>query len=135
LFADPVGDVAVLGPPDRMELHEQYAAYEALVEAVTPLPVADVLPEKDRPAWVLSLDGRWWPVVAQYFNNGPLVVSNTAEDVEGGMSGSPIIAADGSAIGLISTSSDDRGRYAYCAGPRLCGNLPGWMLRELDLLA
>ena len=45
--------------------------------------MADVLSEKERPAWVLSLDGRWWPVVAQYFNHGPLVLSNTAEDIKG----------------------------------------------------
>jgi hypothetical protein len=48
------------------------------------------------------------------------------------MSGSPIVADDGSAIGLISPSSDDRSRYAYCTGPRLSGNLPGWLLRELN---
>ena len=48
------------------------------------------------------------------------------------LSGSPIVADDGSAIGLISTSSDDRSRHAYCTGPRLCENLPGWLLRELD---
>ena len=35
------------------------------------------------------------------------------------MSGSPIIADDGSAIGLVSVSGDDR-RNAYCTGPRLC---------------
>jgi hypothetical protein len=134
LFADPVGDVALLGPPDPAELHEQYVAYEALMEAAIPLPVTDMLPEKERPAWVLSLDGCWWPVVAQYFNHGPLVLSNTAEDIKGGMSGSPIVADDGSAIGLVSVSSDDRSRYAYCTGPRLCGNLPGWLLRELDLI-
>ena len=51
------------------------------------------------------------------------------------MSGAPIIADDGSAIGLVSVSSDDRRRYAYCTGPRLCRNLPRWLLRELDLVA
>ena len=46
------------------------------------------------------------------------------------MSGSPIIADDGSAIGLVSVSGDDRRRYAYCTGPQLCRNLPRWLLRE-----
>ena len=40
------------------------------------------------------------------------------------MSGSPIIADDGSAIGLVSVSGDDRRRYAYCTGLQLCRNLP-----------
>jgi hypothetical protein len=58
-----------------------------------------------------------------------------ADNIEGGMSGSPIIADDGSAIGLVSVRGDDRRRYAYCTGPRLCRNLPRWLLRELDLVA
>jgi len=58
-----------------------------------------------------------------------------ADNIEGGMSGSPIIADDGSAIGLVSVSGDDRRRYAYCTNPRLCRNLPRWLLRELDLVA
>ena len=32
------------------------------------------------------------------------------------MSGSPIIAYDGSTVGLISASGDDRRKYAYCTG-------------------
>ena len=86
LFADAAGDVAVLGPPNPMELHEQYVVYETLMKAAIPLQVADVLPEKERPAWVLSLDGGWFPVaVTQYCNPGPLVLSDSAEDITGGM--------------------------------------------------
>ena len=42
-----------------------------------------------------------------------------ADNIEGGMSGSPISADDGSAIGLVSVRGDDRRRYAYCTRPRL----------------
>jgi hypothetical protein len=55
-----------------------------------------------------------------------------ADNIEGG---SLIIADDGSAIGPVSVSGDDRRRYAYCTGPRLCRNLARWLLRELDLVA
>ena len=58
-----------------------------------------------------------------------------ADNIEGGMSGSPIFADDGSANGLVSVRGDDRRRYAYCSGPRLCRILPRWLLRELDLVA
>ena len=51
------------------------------------------------------------------------------------MSGSPIFADDGSAIGLVSVRGDDRRRYAYCTRLRLCRILPRWLLRELDLVA
>ena len=54
---DIVGDIAVLCQPDNQELSEQADAYDALVDAMTPLPIADA-PE-DGPAWLLSLDGKW----------------------------------------------------------------------------
>lgn len=44
------------------------------------------------------------------------------DNIEGGMSGSPIVADDGSAIGLISVSGDDRRKYAYCTGLRAHGD-------------
>jgi hypothetical protein len=56
-FVDIVGDIAVLCQPDNQELSEQADAYDALVDAMTPLPIADA-PE-DGPAWLLSLDGKW----------------------------------------------------------------------------
>lgn len=37
LFADPVADVAILGPPDDQELVEEFKAFEAIVEAATPI--------------------------------------------------------------------------------------------------
>jgi hypothetical protein len=39
----------VLGQPDNQELSEQVEAYDALVDAVTPLPIADA-PE----AWTVA---------------------------------------------------------------------------------
>jgi len=44
------------------------------------------------------------------------------------MSGSSIIADDGSTIGLISVSGDDRRKYTYCTGPQ-----PTEMLQSNDL--
>jgi hypothetical protein len=41
LFVDPIADIAVLGTPDSQELSDQADAYEALVEAATPLTVAE----------------------------------------------------------------------------------------------
>jgi hypothetical protein len=57
-FVDPIGDIAVLGPPDDQELYDESNAYDGLVEAesVTPLTVAP--PESE--GWLLSLDGVWF---------------------------------------------------------------------------
>jgi len=38
LFADPIADIAVLGPPDGQALTDQAEAYEALMAARKPLP-------------------------------------------------------------------------------------------------
>jgi hypothetical protein len=41
LFIDPIADIAVLGSPDNQALGDQAEAYEALVEAATPLTIAE----------------------------------------------------------------------------------------------
>jgi hypothetical protein len=89
LFADPVGDIAVLGSPDTQDLQHEAERYDALTEAATPLPIADA-PE-DGHGWLLSLDGQWFQCTAQH-NGGPLWLFNAVEGIIGGMSGSPIVA-------------------------------------------
>jgi hypothetical protein len=39
LFVDPVGDIAVLGPPDGQALYEQWEAYVRLTEGSGSLPI------------------------------------------------------------------------------------------------
>jgi hypothetical protein len=45
-FADPVHDIAVLTSPDDQELSDDFDAYEALTQSLTPLRIADA-PEKE----------------------------------------------------------------------------------------
>jgi hypothetical protein len=95
LFADPVRDVAVLGPPDTdymsdfvaacaVDLNmfdppvkpdevaaahaylQEAAACEQLIATATTLPIAYPVVEKAR-AWVLSLDGEWVARTVQCF--------------------------------------------------------------------
>ena len=42
LFADPIADLAVLGPPDDQELSAQNDAYRELVDSLKPLRIAAV---------------------------------------------------------------------------------------------
>jgi hypothetical protein len=54
--------------------------------------------------------------------------------IAGGMSGSPIVADDGSAIGIVCTSGGGTDLDKHIEGgpnPRLVNNLPGWLLRQL----
>jgi len=103
-FVDPVADIAVIGEPDSQELSDQAEQFRALVEAAVPLSLGDCPAEKETAAWMLSLEGEWFRCTAQHFG-GPLITSKGKKPIQGGMSGSPILAADGSVIGVATTSS------------------------------
>jgi hypothetical protein len=130
LFADPIGDIAVLGPPDNQVIGDQADAYKALVDAAVALPIAAA--PKRGPAWLLSLDGRWCRCDVSH-SNGPLWIWNALDGIEGGMSGSPILADDCWAIGVVCTSGRTPGEKHTEGGPnpQLVSNLPGWLVREL----
>jgi Trypsin-like peptidase domain len=146
LFVDPVNDIAVLGSPDGQALWDEAELYEAMTEAGITLKVSDPPRQywvqkpyklggktyRERPmpvptecrAWLFSIAaGRWFDCVARSIGGGFEIVS-AAEDIIGGMSGTPIVVDDGSAIGVVSTSS---------WGPRLAGDLPGRILLELGI--
>jgi hypothetical protein len=130
LFADPVVDIAVLGPPDGQAGWDQ-AAYETLVESATPLMIADA--PKKGPGWLLSLEGSWFECTVEHTGGRQLWITSTAKSIEGGMSGSPIISAEGAAIGMVCLSAEDPGGHAippHGPNPRLTGDLPGWVLRK-----
>jgi hypothetical protein len=125
LFVDPIGDIAVLGPPDDQELYNEWEAYTALMEASDPLPIADA--PMSGPAWLLSLQGQWFPCNVQH-NGGPLWISKAAEGIVGGMSGSPILADDGSATGVLCTGQDEGDDSVHGPNPRLVYHLPSQFL-------
>lgn len=130
LFADPIGDIAVLGPPDGELVHDEADAYDALTADVLPLRIAAAL--DGAPAWLLTLDRQWMRCVVEDAG-GALWNQNPAPPIMGGMSGSPILNEDGgSAIGVVcSSGSDDAGFNISGPNPQLVENLPGWLLREL----
>ena len=55
LFADPVGDIAVLGPSERPDL---FPAYEELTGVAATLSIVES--PSETPAKLLSLDGHWF---------------------------------------------------------------------------
>jgi hypothetical protein len=128
LFVDPVADIAVLGSPDNQTFCEQAEAYETLTECAVFLPVSS--PPKDGPAFVLSLAGDLIPCTVQCVESGPLFLFDTGleEGVAGGMSGSPVIAADGSAIGVVCLGCNHP-ENGIGPNPCLIHHLPGWLLR------
>jgi hypothetical protein len=134
LFVDPVADVAVLGSPDDQVLYEQAEAYNALMESAAPIAISDM--HAGGPAWLLSLEGKWFQCSVDFVAGfrAPLWLSNAAEGIKGGMSGSPIISAEGAAIGIVCCAmSGGDGDDEHTEGgpnPRLVHHLPGWLLRK-----
>jgi hypothetical protein len=123
LFADPIADLAVLGPPNEA-WPDEATAYDALTKAATPIKIADTTGA----GFMLSLDGRWFGCTVEHVPNlfgAALFLTDLAEAIQGGMSGSPIISAAGAAIGVIGTASD---RTDAQVGARLAHHLPGWLL-------
>jgi hypothetical protein len=128
LFIDPIADIAVLGQPDNQVLCEQAAAYDTLVDAVTPTPIADA-PE-DGEAWLLSLDRKWNRCRVQH-SKGPLWITEALAFIRSCMSGSPIITRDGAAIGVISVSGGTSDIDRHTEGgpnPHLAYHLPNRFL-------
>jgi hypothetical protein len=126
-FVDPVSGIAVLGSPG-IEWPDR-AKYDELTSASTPLSIA-VPPERSL-VWVPSLDGRWFSHVAAHtaaYDKGTLVIYDSDEIVSE-MFGMPIVADDGSAIGIV---CDELMReWSQSFHPQLVEELPRWLLRML----
>lgn len=67
--------------------------------------------------WLLSLDGEWFPCKVRYFSDGPIWIEGAAQNIVGGMSGSPILADDGTVIGVLATSNHIDGGESRQGGP------------------
>jgi hypothetical protein len=127
-------DIAVFGAPDNQELSDQadqYVAFTATAIQIAASPAA-VEPYKwhalpGAPAWVLSLDGDWLRCTV---HNGGRWLTLDGVPIKSGMSGSPILNADGAAIGLISTGNEGFGRNTH---PSLMDCLPPWLSRRLAI--
>jgi hypothetical protein len=136
LFADPIGDVAILGPPDGQGDEEYSAAtdaYHALTDGASAIQVGK--PQSGR-GWLLALSGdRWIETTMTLCSTlwGPVL---NVGPTEPGMSGSPILNAAGRAVGVVSQgceSVDDGGvrQNNDTVQPILTLALPGWFLKGL----
>jgi Trypsin-like peptidase domain len=130
-------DVAALCAPDDQELSELADKFEAFTATTLPVgaPPSPVPPYQwmetpGTPAWVLSLDGRWLPCTVH--SGGRFLATDASAEIKGGMSGSPILNAQGEAIGLISTSSETHRWQAFSdRHPSLADCLPPWLWRAI----
>jgi len=62
------------------------------------------------------------------------MIENAACNIVPGMSGSPIVAENGTAMGIgcLGNLDDEHPKNEGGPNPRLMGNLPGWFLKTLS---
>jgi hypothetical protein len=153
LFADPVADIAVLGPPDSQDFSDQLDAYEELVNNVHGFAIAEpppLVPKRmgrspfalrrwvyfDTPgrarARFLTLDGRWEKV--EVVRHRAALSVKPGHFVASGTSGSPILSLAGTAIGVAVVGTQigvgENVTYSSDGNPILVDCLPGWYLRR-----
>ena len=137
LFADPVADLAVLGEPDTEVFYEEAEAFVEFMETATILPISSRIQTAEMPGYLLSLDGQWNPCTLTLRHgstgSGVLWVKDAHEGICGGMSGSPILLDDGTALSLVCTADGAPGSVHREGGPMplLAHALPAWLVQQL----
>jgi hypothetical protein len=135
VFVDPVTDIAVLGEPDNQTYFDgQWEAYLALVDERPTVRIG--VPAESCDVWLHTLDGQWEPCAArtQFHPASGLTLIGAKEGNRAGTSGSPIVRADGRALGVISVGSHTHETVVSqeAAGqPLLASKLPLWLLTDL----
>lgn len=131
-FCDPVADIAVLGPPGDMDLTGAYNTFMGTRSALT----IGCLPPKtfaELEGWLFARDGAWFRCKVEYHKDGGLWLRDAERRIVGDMSGSPVLAKNGSAVGLVSTANSHGTESG--PNPRLGCHLPGWLLRNAVIKA
>ena len=131
LFVDPIADIAVFGEPDNQELSEKAEAYGELAGQATAFALGKLRPrDTRREARLFSLEGVWFPCRVVRTPGARLWIEKATQPILGGMSGSPIILPDGSAVGVVCISGGDQPEDSQTEGgpnPMLSSDLPVWL--------
>jgi hypothetical protein len=131
LFVDPIADVAVLGEPKRL-LDAERDAYKALVESSRTLEIGVMTGPTG--AWLLTVEGQWEPCRIQTSPSGrSLTVVGADAGLAPGSCGSPILSAEGQALGIVSIGDNGSGETTLegQGQPLLASVLPVWLSDEL----
>lgn len=139
VFLDLIADLAVFSEPDSQVYPDEACAYWELTGSAEAFPVRMLSfrqsrrgpPTATSEAMMLPLDGDWFScrVVSQ---GRALWIGETAQPIESGMSGSPIILPDGSAVGVVCVSEEGKAVGMAGPNPMLSASLPAWLLGDVS---
>jgi len=142
IFVDPIADLAVLCEPDNQELSAEAEAYQRLIGEAVPFNLGRLRFTRPRGAAgprqavsgarMLSLDGDWFTCAIRSLGRS-LLIEDATQPIRSGMTGSPIILPDGSAVCVVCISSGSSCADHREGGPNplLFANLPAWLVREV----
>jgi hypothetical protein len=104
LFVDSVADLAVLCSPDGQRFYDESNAFDLFIDSCHELIVGTVSNPCD--AWLLTLNGSWEHCTVSHFLNRSLTIIGAKDGIVAGTSGSPVLGADGRALGVVSLGCD-----------------------------
>jgi S1-C subfamily serine protease len=126
LFVDPISDLAVLAEPDDQGAADLSIQYRDFLKGVEAIKVA--VANEEASARVLSLDGAWMDCRITATRYG-LWLHDI--NIEGGMSGSPILTVDWRAVGVLVVGGNCDLRCGSGPHPSLTDRLPAFLVEEL----
>ena len=126
IFCDPVADVAVVSNPDSEEFPPEYDAFEQFIVATESLKLSAHPEHAELPAWLIDLDGHWVSCRA-HLNSKGMSLTEVVDDIQGGMSGSPIVTVEGAAVGVVGQGTR-HGQGMDGPQARLPHRLPAWLV-------
>ena len=157
VFVDRVADIAVLCEPDKHALYDKNEAFWEFSQQITPFPLGKFLRKAAIDVKLFSLGGEWFagriagPFDDDWFSllvgdHVPLddelfaspisgfesaLYIEASQQIQNGMSGSPIILSDGSAVGVVCVANTYDGDALKGGSPYLHGALPAWLARAI----
>jgi hypothetical protein len=138
---EPVADIAALAELDNQECPDDADAFEQWREQVEPVPLStrQLRVEQSCAVFIFTHKREW--IAARVTRHGQWrltpgssVALSVAEGIESGMSGSPVVSADGRLYGVVSNSfgvgveSHTTGTIPVCAMA-----LPHWVLGRIGV--
>lgn len=138
LAVEPVSDIAILGEMDDQCFPEDANLYQEMIATICPIPVSTREPElfKEFPIHIFSHKKKWITGKAQLCADGSQILSiATAEPIEGGTSGGPVLSDEGELVGIVSIAADPS-EFDECESfeghvPRPHLALPVWLVKTI----